>query len=175
MSGATAVVRLAVLVFVASIFQVSALSVLRVLGATPDLLLVVLVSVALVRGAVSGAVAGFAAGLIVDVATLGTLGLTALLLTVAGYWAGRYAETTGRGRAYAPLLAVAAITVLYAVGAYVLTFMLGEAVSARAALWPALPAMLLNVALVLPVLSLVKWAAGSGEEIQRGREVELLV
>ena len=36
--------------------------------------------------------------------TLGTLGVTSILLTVAGYWAGRYGETTGRGRAYAPSL-----------------------------------------------------------------------
>ena len=62
----------------------------------------ILVSVALLRGAVTGAVTGFFAGLIVDVATLGTLGLTALLLTLVGYWVGRYGETTGRARPARP-------------------------------------------------------------------------
>ena len=60
------------------------------------------------------------AGLIVDVATLGTLGVTSLLLTLAGYWAGRYGETTGRGRAHAPLVATVAATVFVEVGGYVL-------------------------------------------------------
>jgi rod shape-determining protein MreD len=173
--SASVAARLAGVVFVASIFQVSAISSVRVLGATPDLLLVVLVSVALVRGALAGALAGFAAGLIVDVATLGTLGLVALLLTLAGYWAGRYGETTGRDRAYAPLLAVIAITALYGIAAYVLTFMLGEPVSARGALLPVLPGMLLNAVLAYPVHTVVRRLVGGGEGSQRAREVELLV
>ena len=37
--------------------------------------------------------------------TLDTLGVTALLYAVAGYWVGRYGETTGRDRAHAPLSA----------------------------------------------------------------------
>ena len=55
----------------------------------------------------SARVAGFAAGLVVDTANLGTLGLTSLLLTLAGYWIGRYGETTGRDRFHAPFLSVA--------------------------------------------------------------------
>lgn len=167
--------RLAGVVFVASIFQVSAISSVRVLGATPDLLLVVLVAVALVRGALAGAIAGFAAGLIVDIATLGTLGLVALLLTLAGYWTGRYGETTGRDRAYAPLLAVIAITAFYGIAAYVLTFMLGEPVSARQTLLPVLPGIVLNAVLAYPVHTAVRRLAGGGERTQRAREVELLV
>ena len=97
--------------FVVAILQVSAFSSVGIGGGGPDVLLVTLVSIALLRGAVTGAVAGFAAGLIVDVATLGTLGVTSLLLTLAGYWAGRYGETTGRSRAHAPLVATVAATV----------------------------------------------------------------
>lgn len=170
-----AAVRLAAVVFVAAIVQVSAISSVHLLGATPDLLLVVLVSVALLRGAVTGAISGFAAGLVVDVATLGTLGVSALLLTLVGYWSGRYGETSGRGRPYAPLLAVLAATVLYGVGAYLLDYMLGEAVSARTALWPVLPALLLNTLLAYPVYALVRRLVGRGEPASRAREVELVV
>jgi rod shape-determining protein MreD len=170
-----AALRLAAVVFVAAIIQVSAISALHVLGATPDLLLVVLVSAALLRGSLTGAIAGFAAGLIVDVATLGTLGVTALLLTLVGYWAGRYGETSGRGRPYAPLLAVVAATALYGVGAYLLDYMLGEAVSARTALLPVLPALLLNGILAYPVHALVRRLVGRNEQAPRTREVELLV
>lgn len=168
-------VRLALVVFVVAILQVSALSSIHVLGATPDLLLVVLVSAALLRGSIAGAVAGFAAGLLVDVATLGTLGVTALLLTLVGYWAGRYGETSGRGRPYAPLVAVLGATVLYWLGAYLLDFMLGEAVSTSTSLWPVVPALLLNALLTVPVLALVRRLVGRGEQAPRAREVELVV
>ena len=86
-------------------------------GGVPDLLLVTLVAVALLRGSIVGAAGGFFAGLLVDTATLGTLGLTSLVLTVAGYWIGRYGETTGRDRAHAPFLSVAVVTILYSFGA----------------------------------------------------------
>ena len=101
-------------------------------AASPDLLLVTLVAVALLRGSIFGAVAGFFAGLVVDTATLETLGLTSLLLTLVGYWIGRYGETTGRDRAHAPLLSVAVVTVLYALGSLALRFVLGEPAPPRA-------------------------------------------
>ena len=76
-------------------------------------MLVTLVSVALLRGTIFGAVAGFGAGLVVDTATLQTLGVSSLLLTIAGYWIGRYGETTGRDRTHAPFVSVAVVTILY--------------------------------------------------------------
>ena len=66
-----------------------------------------LLSLALLRGSIFGAVAGFATGLLLDTATLGTLGITSLLLTIAGFWIGRYGETTARDRFHAPYLSVA--------------------------------------------------------------------
>ena len=168
-------IRIALIVFVVTILQVSAFSSVTVAGGGFDVLLVTLVSIALLRGAVTGAVAGFAAGLIVDVTTLGTLGLTSLLLTLAGYWAGRYGETTGRSRAHAPLAATVAATVLVAFGGYGLQSMLGEPVAARVVL-VALPATVLwNALLAYPVFGLVRRLVGTTEHAQRAREVELLV
>jgi rod shape-determining protein MreD len=99
---------------------------------------------------------GFVGGLVVDLVTLGTLGVTSLLLTIAGYWIGRYGETTGRDRAHAPLVSIAVVTVLYAFGALALHAMLGESVSVQAGL-RALPAqILLNLLLTVPVYALVR-------------------
>ena len=66
--------------------------------------------------------------------TLGTLGTTSIVLTLAGYWAGRYGETTGRGRRYAAPLAAFAISILAGFGGVALHFLLGEPVAARDAL-----------------------------------------
>ena len=171
----TAVVKIAVLVFVAAIVQVSMVAPhASIVGGTADVLLVTLVCVALLRGSVTGAVAGFAGGLIVDIATLGTLGVTALLFTVAGYWAGRYGETTGRNRPYAVPLAVAVITILVAVGGLGLYYMLGDAVSARRALVTTLlPAVPLNVLIAWPLIRLCRALVRSSGGVDRAREVEL--
>ena len=118
--------KAAALLFVAAIVQVSILTQIHVFRGVPDLLLVTLVSVALLRGAVVGAVGGFFAGLIVDTASFGQLGLTSLMLTLAGYWIGRYGETTGRDRAHAPFLSVLVVTVLYSLGLLLVHFVLGE-------------------------------------------------
>ena len=115
------------LVFLAAILQVSVFSSVTILNGTPDLLLVTIICVALLRGPIIGAAAGFWGGLLLDVANLATLGVTSLLLLVAGYWTGRYGETTGRDRAHAPFLSVAVITFLYALGSLAFNFVLGEA------------------------------------------------
>ena len=168
--------RAAALVFLVAIVQVSILAPVSILGGTPDALLVTLVCLALLRGSVAGATAGFAAGLIVDVATLGTLGITALLLTVAGYWAGRYGETTGRGRVHAAPLTVAVITILVAVGGLGLHYMLGDAVSAqRALVTTLLPAIPLNLLLAWPLNRLCRALLRPPAPAQRSTEVQLLV
>jgi rod shape-determining protein MreD len=80
--SASAGVKAAVLLFVAAILQVSIFTQVHVLGGVPDLVLVTLVGVSLLRGSVLGSLGGFFAGLLVDTATLGQLGLTSLLLTI---------------------------------------------------------------------------------------------
>lgn len=149
--------KIAVIVFVASILQVSVFSDVRVLGGEPDLLLVALVAVSLLRGSIAGACAGFFAGLLIDTATLETLGLSSLLLTLIGYWVGRYGETTGRDRTHAPFLSVAVVTFLYALGGLALRFVLGESAPAREVLLNSLfQGIALNLILTLPVYAIVR-------------------
>ena len=175
MSRGADAAKAGVLLFVAAILQVAILDRIRIVHATPDLLLVTLVGVSLLRGSLFGATGGFFAGLVVDTADLGTLGVTSLLLTIAGYWIGRYGETTGRDRAHAPFLSVAVVTVLVAVGQLVLHFMIGDHVSARLVLLDALvPGIVLNLLLTPPVSGLCRRLlrpAGWGE---LSREVRLL-
>ena len=148
--------KAAMLLFVAAIMQVSIFTQVHVLGGVPDLLLVTLVAVALLRGSMFGAVGGFFAGLLVDTATLGQLGLTSLVLTIAGYWIGRYGETTGRDRAHAPFLSVAVVTVLYSFGLLLVHFVLGERAPAGPVARGLLPAIVLNLILTAPVYALVR-------------------
>jgi len=174
-SRAATALKVGVLVFVAAVVQATLLGSIDIAGGRPDLLLVTVIAVALVRGTTVGAVAGFAGGLLFDLATFGTLGVTSLLLTLAGYWIGRYGETTGRGRAHAPLLSVLVMTVAYAVAAYVLHTLLGDDVSARIALVDSLLAALVgNLVLALPVYALVGRILGGHDGLERLPQVRLL-
>jgi rod shape-determining protein MreD len=151
------VLKAAVVFFVAVVVQVAIVSAFEPGGGTADLVLVSLTAVALLRGSVFGAVAGFYAGFLLDTANLGTLGLSSLLLTLIGYWIGRYGETTGRDRAHAPLLAIVVVTVLYALGSLAMNYLLGEPVAARSGLVDALPVQIvLNLLLTIPVYALCR-------------------
>ena len=166
--------KAAVLLFIAAILQVSIFSQVHVLGGVPDLLLVMLVAVSLLRGAIFGAVGGFFAGLLVDTATLGNLGLTSLVLTIAGYWIGRYGETTGRDRGHAPFTSVAIITVLYAFGLLLVHFVLGERAPAGAVVRGLGLAIVMNLILTAPVYALVRRVLRPRDRGDYATEVQLL-
>ena len=172
MSDAAAI---SVLVFVAALLQATLFSSLDVLGGTPDILLLVLIGIGLLRGSVAGALAGFGGGLLLDVLTLDTLGVTALVLALAGYGVGRYGETTGRGRAHVPVVSVVVVTVLVALLGFFLHFLIGEEVSVRRALVESLLAGLgLNLILGGPVFALCRRLLPPFQPGDRVTEVRLL-
>jgi rod shape-determining protein MreD len=162
------------ILFVAVLAQVSVLSAYTPLGGSADIVIVTLVSIALLRGSVFGAATGFGAGLLIDTANLGTLGFTSLLLTLAGFWTGRYGETTARDRFHAPYTSVAVVTVLTTFGALALRFFLGDSAPAGDVV-SGLPAtVLLNLLLTWPVYALVRRVLPPRELADRVHEVRLL-
>jgi rod shape-determining protein MreD len=167
--------KAAVLLFFAVVVQATIVGSIQVLGGTPDLVLVLLLVVALLRGSIFGSIAGFWAGFLLDTVYLGTLGVTSLLLTIAGYWIGRYGETTGRDRAHAPFLSVAVVTFLFAAGELGLHVLLGEPVEAQAALVDSMPATLaLNLLLTVPVYALVRRLLAPTSQLDRVAEVPIV-
>jgi rod shape-determining protein MreD len=168
------VLKAAVLLFALVLAQVSFASAYAPLGGSADVVLVALIAIALLRGAIFGAAAGFATGLLLDTANLGVLGFTSLLLTLAGFWIGRYGETTAGDRFHAPFVSVAIVSVLYAFGALTLRFVLGEPVPG-AGVVSGLPAsVLLNLVLAWPVYWCVRRLLPPAEFSDRVHEVRLL-
>ena len=165
--------KAAVALFVAALVQLAVLTDYSPFR-TSSIVVVTLLSLALLRGSVLGAVAGFATGLLLDSATLGTLGITSLLLTVAGFWIGRYGETTARDRFHAPYLSVAVVTCLYSFGQLVLQFVLGEPAPAGLVAHGLPLGLLLNLLLTWPVYSLIRRLFPPLEIGDRVREVRLL-
>lgn len=166
-------IKAVVVLFVASLLQTSVLGEYSVFRAG-SLVLVCVLSIALLRGSIFGALAGFGTGLLLDTATLATLGFTSLLLTIAGFWIGRYGETTARDRFHAPYLSVAVVTVLYGYGQIVLEFVLGEPAPAGIVTGQLPLALLVNLIITLPVYGLARRLFPSVELVDRVREVRLL-
>jgi rod shape-determining protein MreD len=166
-------VKAALVLFVAALLQLAVLTEYSQFR-TASIVLVALLSIALLRGSVFGAIAGFGTGLLLDIATLGTLGVTSLLLTVFGFWIGRYGETTARDRFHAPFLSVAVVTVLYAFGLVALQFVLGQPAPAGIVAHSLPLALLLNLVLTVPVYALIRRLFPPLELGDRVREVRLL-
>ncbi len=165
----------AAFVFLAAVLQVSIFSSVTILNGTADVLLVAIICIALLRGPVAGALVGFWGGLLLDTANLGTLGQTSLLLTVAGYWIGRYGETTGRDRTHAPFVSVAVITFLYALGSLAFRFVLGEPAPARAVLWSTLfQGIALNLIVTWPMYWVARLFLPQPERRERVERIHAL-
>lgn len=72
----------------AAFLQVALAPSMSIAGVVPNLLLILVVTVALVEGPAWGAGTGFAAGLLFDLVSTGPVGPMALVMTVTGYVAG---------------------------------------------------------------------------------------
>ena len=140
-----------VLLSTAVVLQTAVLSRIPLPGATPDLVLLVLVGLALAQGPVSGAVTGFFAGLLLDLVPPadGTVGRWALVMCLVGFAAGRSRDTVGRST-FRPLLVVAGLAAAAIAGYALLGLLLGDPRVTWTALTESLPTAVLYDVLLTP-------------------------
>jgi rod shape-determining protein MreD len=153
------VLKAAVLVTLSAIVQVSFVNSFELAEGHADVLLLSLVALGLLRGPLFGACAGFWAGLIVDTMTLETLGLSSLLLTIAGYWAGRLGELTSdyQNQRARILVAVTLLTVGVEIGSLLVHLLLGDSASVGTIIGRVLlPTLALNLILAIPWYTLCR-------------------
>jgi rod shape-determining protein MreD len=153
----------ALLCLLALALQVSALPMLRLPWATPDLLLIVVVAVGLGYDEFTGMLAGFAAGFMLDIVPPAdhAIGRTALVLCLTGYLAGRYRRRARRS-AVRTLLLVAALVVFSVLVQTGLSFVVGDQAANTRTLVRLLAAdvgyTVLLAAFVMPAaLAMVRW------------------
>jgi len=119
------VARVAGLAVVVVFFQIGVVSEIPVFGVNADLTPLLVAFVGLLCGSMLGAVTGFAVGLLVDLALLQTLGVSSLVFTLIGYWAGRLRELRDPQAALTPLLVGAAAAAASLIGYSLVEFLLG--------------------------------------------------
>jgi rod shape-determining protein MreD len=151
--------RLGAIVLAAVLLQVTFFSYFHIFGATPDFVVVVIAVTGLLGGAVIGAVTGFAAGMLLDVVLLETLGVSSLVLLSVGYLAGRYRESFEIDSAFAPAAVTGALALLASAGltALQLTLDIDSSVSGQV-IADSIVKGLLGFLLAYPVYPLIRRA-----------------
>jgi rod shape-determining protein MreD len=149
-----AFVRVGLLLFIAVVLQLSALSQLDLFGSSPDLVVLTVAAVAYYGGSLAGCSAGFGAGLLLDLLSGTTMGASSLVLTAVGYGVGRFREVRDPSHGLLPVavgtLATAGWVVAFAAVALMLD--IGARVSPLV-LRDMIVTVLLNALLALPVFT----------------------
>lgn len=137
----------------ALILQVTIAPHLAVFGVTPNLLLLVVITLAFVEGSSAGATAGFIAGLLMDLLSTGPIGAWALVMSVTGYLSGSLKRNLFAEGWMAPV-AVGIITALVADFAYLIAV---TVMGVGPAFWTALGRLVLPRALYNAVLVMLAY------------------
>jgi rod shape-determining protein MreD len=158
----TLIARLAALAVFVVLFQIGVVSEVPVFGVSVDLTPLVVVFVGLLCGSTLGAVSGFAVGLLVDLTLVQTLGVTSLIFTLIGYWAGRLRELRDPQAALTPLVVGAAGAAASLIGYSLIEFMLGvDAPVSLQLLRQVVLGVLVDTIVALPMWLLVRRALES--------------
>jgi len=136
----------------AVVLQASLFARLGLPGATPALLLVVVLTFAMSAGPAAGAIIGFSAGVLVDLAppSAGSLGQTAAIYAIAGFLAGFIELKPGRP----DLQAVATVSGL-SVGVVLTQALLASVIGSPEVTWSIVPLLALTQFLYAAALSLL--------------------
>jgi rod shape-determining protein MreD len=149
--------RVALLSVVVVFVQISVVSEVPVFGVSIDLSPLLVAFVGLLCGSTMGAVSGFCVGLLIDLALMQTLGVTSLVFTIVGYWAGRLRELRDPQAALTPLFVGAAAATAATVGYSIVEFLLGvDAPVSLELLREIVVGVLVDTAVALPFWALVR-------------------
>jgi rod shape-determining protein MreD len=119
-----AFLRVALLLLLAVVLQLSAVSQIGVVGGRADLVPLAVAAVAFYAGSVSGAATGFAAGVLLDLAAGQTMGASSLVLTAVGYGVGRFRELRDPAHGLLPIPVGTAATAGWVTAFAAVSFML---------------------------------------------------
>lgn len=162
--------RLAAVLVAAVALQTAVAPHFRLWGAYPDFALLAVVAVALLRGPEAGALFGFLTGMLSGIALMEPFGLSAFVLVLVGYLAGRYAETSDAGAGHVPFVAVLAAAFVSQVLLATAQFLLSRQVPAGFFLGQVLaPSLLLEALLAVPAYLAVRAALRGGGEARVAR------
>lgn len=151
--------RLAAVLLAGVILQTAVLTQFTPFGVVPDAIPALVACVGLLAGASLGATFGFAAGFMIDLMLLQTMGVSSLLLTAVGYGAGRLRELRDPVHPLTAPSVGAIATLFFALGFAGIEFSLGEpAPLALPLIWHTMVATAFGALLAIPAFRVTRWA-----------------
>jgi len=145
------------LIVLAVLLQVAVVVEFGVLTGRPDIVVILVVAIALLRGPVAGATTGFVAGFLMDTLGLGQVGISSLVLVGTGYLVGVWGERMADRAAVRPLVAVAGASLLADLAAVTVAVLIGTGRSLEAGMViAATVGAMLNVLLAIVLFPLVR-------------------
>jgi rod shape-determining protein MreD len=125
--GLTRAVAIAALMIAALAIQSTLLPLATLLGVIPQLVLVVVVSLAYIDGERVGIIAGFTGGLLMDLLIPGApVGVNALLFVLIGYGVARFRQLTPSEGVWTPVVVVIFASIVAEFGYGLLQIMFGQ-------------------------------------------------
>lgn len=171
--------RIALVVGGGVLIQLAVIAQFRLLGVVPDIIPVLVVSIGLLGGSTAGATIGFIAGFLIDLTLVQTMGVSSLLLTVGGYFAGRVRELYDPVHPLTSSAVGASASVFFTVGFGIMQFSLGQpAPEPLSMLWQVLMSALWGALLAPIVFRVARWAmlpaiGTSGDPVHRRRRATI--
>jgi rod shape-determining protein MreD len=152
-----AFLRVALLVLLVVVVQISGFGAIRMLGGNADLVPLLVGATAIFAGSSTGALCGFSTGLLLDLATGQPVGASALTLSVVGFFVGRYAEVRDPAHGLMAIPVGAAASAGYVAGFALVAFMLEIGASVNPAVFrEMLVTVLLNTLISVPFFAIVR-------------------
>jgi rod shape-determining protein MreD len=147
------------LVVTSVLLQSTVLPLLHLPGAVPNVVTVTVIAIGFCTGSVRGAIVGFAAGMLLDLTppSIATLGITALVLVLAGFIAGWFGQDPDR-----PWWLLAGFSSLVCAGTVLVGTIVGGIVGDPHITWSRVPDILISEFLYGAVLGaiifpIVRW------------------
>ena len=163
----------AVLIFIFFLLQCTVFEALSLGGISPNMLLILTASFALMRGEKEGMLVGFACGLLSDVFFGSLLGYYALIYLFVGYITGIFHMMFYDADIKLPMAWIAVSDLLYGMCMYVFMFLLRSRFSfGYYCTHIILPELVYTVVFTIPVYRLLRFINGRLEKWEAGEEVQ---
>ncbi len=116
------IIIIAILVIIGFLLQTSVFPFLPLFGAVPNIILLLVVSIAVMNGSISAMIVGFVCGLFLDAMYGATLGVYALFYMLVGYVNGYFHVLFFAEASFLPLVLVFVNDIVYHIATYLVFF-----------------------------------------------------
>ena len=161
----------AIIIVLCFLLQTTVFQSIALAGEVPNLILIVVVAIAYMRGRKEGMYVGFASGLLIDLVYGDVIGMNAVLLVVIGYVVGICNEIYYRDELSVPIILIAISDFVFNFAYYVFNFLLRGRLDVLYYIWRTILPEVVYTVLVAVVLYQLLHTLNYHLELKEDKEV----